>query len=279
MSSSIQPSSPQSSKLRIGLLVDSLTQPAWVREMLRRVAATGIAEVVLVVRNAYIEPPRSTLARMWDNFHTLGYSLHLRLDRKLFAPKHDPFETGSIEELIPDAKVFDVVPQRGKHVDRLAAVDVDRIAAERPDVLIRLGFRILKGPILTLAPAGVWSFHHGDPDTHRGGPAGYWEVFRGEPTTGAILQILNEELDGGTILAETHSCTDPTSQLRNNATSYWKALAMLPRQLKSLARLGADEFLGQAGTRAAPVRFYSHKLYVARAIATSWPVFSKPLDA
>ena len=41
-----------------------------------------------------------------------------------------------------------------KVTDTIEAHDVERVRALRPDVLIRLGFRILRGGILTAAPHG-----------------------------------------------------------------------------------------------------------------------------
>ena len=73
------------------------------------------------------------------------------------------------------------------------------------DVLIRFGFKILRGKILKSSKYGVWSYHHGDNNENRGGPAGYWEVFEGHHITGSVLQILNEDLDNGQILYRSFS--------------------------------------------------------------------------
>jgi methionyl-tRNA formyltransferase len=43
-------------------------------------------------------------------------------------------------------------------------------------VLLRFGFNILSGEILTVARYGVWSYHHGDNDYYRGGPPHFWEL-------------------------------------------------------------------------------------------------------
>ena len=40
--------SPTSGRLRIGLLVDSLVQPAWVVEAMRQIVGGGFADVVCV---------------------------------------------------------------------------------------------------------------------------------------------------------------------------------------------------------------------------------------
>ena len=59
---------------------------------------------------------------------------------------------------------------------------------------------IFKGEILKSSKEGIISFHHGDNRWNRGGPPAFWEVYYRRPSTGFIVQILNEEIDGGTVL-------------------------------------------------------------------------------
>ena len=62
------------------------------------------------------------------------------------------------------------------------------------------GGGIFKGDILGIPKHGIISLHHGDNNWNRGGPPGFWEVYRGLPTTGFIIQILNSNLDGGSVI-------------------------------------------------------------------------------
>ena len=48
---------PSRGRLRVGLLVDSLVQPAWVVEAVRQIIRDGIAEIVCVVVNEQGESP------------------------------------------------------------------------------------------------------------------------------------------------------------------------------------------------------------------------------
>jgi len=98
----------------------------------------------------------------------------------------------------------------------LSKVVKKRIRSYHLDVLVRLGFRILRGGILQAARYGVWSYHHGDNKVNRGGPPGFWEVLEGHAVTGSILQRLNDELDNGTVLCRSFSATDPLSGLRGS---------------------------------------------------------------
>ena len=97
------------------------------------------------------------------------------------------------------------VGRKTRFCDYLSDEDVSRIRAANVDVLLRFGFRILKGPILRAAKHGVWSYHHGDNQVNRGGPAGFWEVMLNRPTTGSVLQILNEDLDNGRVIYRSYA--------------------------------------------------------------------------
>lgn len=251
-------------KARVGLLVDSLDVPAWVLVMLQRVVAAGDAEISVVIRNAAPAEPRPPfLRRVLNNWRNALYIAYRKLDRRLLRPKPDAFETKSLESLLASVPKLDVVPRKTKFSDHILDDDLAKIAKYDLDLLVRLGFRILRGKILTTARCGVWSFHHGDPDTYRGGPAGVWEVLNNEATTGSILQILNEDLDGGLVLCRTYTSTETQSVSRNLHYHYWKTLSFLPRQLAELKRVGAESFLSAARARQPVVNVYSHRMYVA----------------
>jgi len=67
------------------------------------------------------------------------------------------------------------------------------------DVVIRFGFGILKGDVLSAPDYGVLSFHHGDIRKYRGRAGGFWAYINNDPEAGVTLQQLNETLDGGKI--------------------------------------------------------------------------------
>ncbi|MDC0653357.1 hypothetical protein OAP35_04210 [Planktomarina temperata] len=82
--------------------------------------------------------------------------------------------------------------------------DLNLIKQENLDVLVRGGSGILQGDILNICPLGIVSFHHGDNNINRGGPPGFWEVYTRQPKTGFIIQILNNDLDGGDVVFKGH---------------------------------------------------------------------------
>lgn len=79
---------------------------------------------------------------------------------------------------------------------------IARVAAES-DLVVRRGFGLLSGDILSATEYGVLSYHHGDPREYRGGPAGFWEYLHDRRHAGAIVQTLTDELDAGIVQAST----------------------------------------------------------------------------
>lgn len=138
---------------------------------------------------------------------------------------------------------------------------LDAIEAHDLDVLFRGGFGILRGEILDTPHCGVWSFHHGDNRVNRGGPPGYWESMENWPQTGAILQILTEDLDNGRVLARTWSSTDSLSLKDSRSKLYWKTRLILCRKLEELHRVGTERFLQKVAEENRNPEFYSRRLY------------------
>ena len=78
---------------------------------------------------------------------------------------------------------------------------LERVAHDRPDVLVKFGMDLLTVPPPDRLAVPILSWHHGDPAKFRGRPAGFHELARREPTVGQIVQILSNRLDCGRIVA------------------------------------------------------------------------------
>lgn len=165
------------------------------------------------------------------------------------------------EELLADVEVIKVSPRRQQFSDYIESDDLARIQARNIDVFLRLGFRILRGGILHAARYGVWSYHHGDNMTHRGGPQSYWEVMESSPETGSVLQILTEDLDNGRILYRSFCSTNPMSLEDNRSNVQWKTLHFIPRKLKELYEQGERHFFARVDEANAHLTFYDRRLY------------------
>jgi hypothetical protein len=257
-------------KLKIGLLVEDGSLPAWAFEMVCQIKASNYAEISLIIENDVkkVMPNNSVWEKVKNNKSRLGY-LFIRkilevtynklIDRVQTLP--NATETHSCENLYEDIPLIKVKPIQKKHSDYFVDSDIQKIKACQLDVIIRLGFRILRGDILSVSNYGVWSFHHGDNNLNRGGPAGYWESMESWPETGAILQILNEDLDNGKVLYRSYSSTNAFSFNENINNYFWKSLYFMTRTLKSLYVEGEKDFFEKIAKQNQDPTIYSEKLY------------------
>ena len=153
----------------------------------------------------------NTLKELKKISHKYGVEIDIRTNGSKIILNHKPFKKGD--------KFVDYIASY-RHGTLILNVkesgieeDILKIKHYNLDVLIRFGFKILRGDILKAAKYGIWSYHHGDNDLNRGGPAGFWEVIEHWDITGSTLQILSEDLDGGKILYKSFSMTDRRSIL------------------------------------------------------------------
>jgi len=232
-------------KNQIGVLLDSLTVPAWVFASLQRIIESDHSEIALIVLRKATKKKNSLLGRISENPNLLLWRGGRKIENKFFPPDVDALEIQDASELLGNIPQLEVTPKETKFSDYFEPADLEKIRNCNLDVLIRFGFRILRGDILRIAPAGVWSFHHGDNNHYRGGPAGAWEVIENNPVTGAVLQVLSEKLDDGLVLDRMFAQTDRCYVNRNQNALFWNAMGMLPRKLRELNLLGSKLFLDQ----------------------------------
>jgi hypothetical protein len=179
--------------VRVGLLCGGTTFQRWQAESIARLRSVPGVELVVLVLPDPQTPPLPN-KRRWPTALYRRYR-----DRHFRCPA---MGTVDLAEDLHGIPRLQCLPDRKGPVDHFSDADLERIAAHRPDVLLRFGFNILGGGILDLPRYGVWSFHHGDPTRFRGGPPGLWEIIQDEPVTGAVLQRLTAQLDGGHILRQ-----------------------------------------------------------------------------
>jgi hypothetical protein len=227
-------------KLRIGIMLNSLTVPRWVAKIVADIQESSFAEVVLVVRNSspHAGPSKSWRQRLKTYWTHSLFERYRRWDRQRHRAEPDAFEEVDLTGLLNNAPVVSVQPIQKGFVDRFAPEDIERIRKTNLDVLFRFGFRIIRGEILSCAKHGVWSFHHADNREYRGAPPGFWEMYEGNPVTGSILQVLTESLDGGRVIYRSLSATDFGSLYLTLNPLYWKTSEFAIRRLQDLYRYG-----------------------------------------
>ena len=195
-----EPANPKP-PLRVGFLLDSLTQPRWVLKIINELRLSGFVEICLVVKNEAEDEQRlGRLQSYWKNRNFLLYALYNRVDARASLAEADAFEEVDTAELLAGVPVLGVMPIMKKFSDWFPDDAVEKIRSYDLDVVISHGFRILRGEALRIAKHGVWSYHHADNLVNRGGPAGFWEVMDEAAISGAVLQVLSEDLDNGEVI-------------------------------------------------------------------------------
>lgn len=274
-------------KLKIGILIHSDAQTAWVYKMLERIVHSDYSEIALVIRKIPSNSSNASVSKWKSIFNHFMYFLYVKFDELFFKVNPSAFKAQSIASLIENAELINVTTKSTALSDRFLEHDLEKIKKYNLDVIIRLsGFKILRGGILNAAKCGVWSFHHGDNAVNRGGPAGVWEVIEKRKETGVVLQILTEDLDGGKIIDKSFSCTNFFSVNRNVNNYYWKALSMVPRNLQKLHSIGSDNFLLEIDDKNKNPYFYFNPLYKKPAsaimfkavVSIYWEILAKKIS-
>lgn len=219
--------------LRVGLLLDGASAPAWVKHVLEQIQSGDAARIVVAVVNQE-RISGLTWRRLGRFASSLLFRAYEAVDGRVFRSEPDAFAQSSLDELLAQVQVVGATPQRSGFVHRFDERTIHLLAGADLDVVIRFGFNIIKGEILNVARFGVWSYHHGDSRYFRGGPPFFWEMFERRETTGVILQILNDSLDGGRIIYRSLSSTDLTSLSRGRNAAYWKGVHFVVRCLRDL---------------------------------------------
>jgi len=255
------------------------------------IARSNFARVKLLVYNANAQQkapaPRPLLRKLIDTLRDtkrrrrLVFTLYERWDGRHVSPSIDPLAMVDCSARFENIDSISVTPLSKRFVHRFPADAIDYIREKQIDVLIRFGFNILRGEILTASECGIWSYHHGDNDYYRGGPAYFWEVYEGNPLSGAILQILTEQLDAGKVLYKGVFTTYPgISQARNRVQPYWGASTFMLQKLRELHELGWEHiqktvpgsgpYFGKKKIYTAPTNFEMLRWLAPVAIRKSW---------
>ena len=252
---------PDRPPLRIGLLIDGYTLPASIAAVVDDITASDFARIELVVLNgaAVASNPASAGRRkplLFRAMHLLRdsrrrsgllFTLFSQWDQRRHESPNDPLAPVDCAERLRDIPAITVEPLTKGFTHRFPADLLEEIKTYDIDVFFRFGFNILKGEILRAARYGIWSYHHGDNEFYRGGPALFWEVYEGNPTSGVILQVLNEELDGGQVLIKGIYATDRgMSLVRNRHQPYWAARDFTIQKLQELHKYGWDTVIARA---------------------------------
>jgi hypothetical protein len=253
--------------LRIGIMLDAMEVPAWVHKILLDIGNAPFLKLELIILNTPTQPHPSAatvvekLASKLKSFHKAGlYYRYASHDYRRYKADKDAFAPVDISNSFANTATLRVKPIQKKFTDWFNEDDISVIKRAELDVLIRFGFRIIKGEILNCARYGVWSYHHGDNREYRGGPALFWELYEKNPVSGIMLQVLSEQLDAGKVLYRSISATVPESLYLNRNATYWKGTEFVMRRLSDLHTYGWS-YLESLDTYREP-NVYQKRIYV-----------------
>jgi hypothetical protein len=277
--------------LRIVLLLDSLRVPRWIAEIIADMKGSSALDVVAVVLNDRAPAQRGDGARRpalerlrngWRHRHNVLLNCYMKADGSRYpASGLDPFDTVDVTTALDGIRQIQVVPRQTAYSDYFEEDAIKALRSVSPDVGVRFGFRILRGAVLTVPRYGIWSFHHGDNRVNRGGPAGFWEVMYNWRDTGALLQQLSEQLDGGPVLARTSCVTNHVSVHQNRVQLFRSTAPLLMRKLLDLFSRG-EVALTPLPTESAYLPF-SNRLYlfpsVGQILAGAFRILRRALRA
>lgn len=230
-------------------MLDGPKLPRFNAEIIKHIQTSNFANIELLVYRKEAAPPVATenrgifaraRRRLFDaklRKHAL-YDLYLRFDSKK-KPRQHPRDVVDCSSMLSGIESMVVEPIGERFVHRFPAEAVEQIRSRNLDLLIRFGFNIIKGDILSATRCGVWSYHHGDNEFYRGGPPHFWELYERNPLSGVILQVLTEQLDAGLVLCKSLFTTRPTASISlNDFAPYWGSTDLMIRKLHELHRFG-----------------------------------------
>lgn len=247
-------------KLRVGLMLDDLVVPHWVGEIVSMCLAEQEVEIALLLINAQPPPRKRRPLLQVLRSNNFLYNRYQRLEQRRLRHILERYPAADLAQQLAAVPHLFVVPQRSRHTDVLSTSDVSLVRSFNLDIILRFGFRILRGEILEGARYGIWSYHHGDNDFYRGGPPGFWEVYEQNPVSGVTLQVLTDTLDGGYILCKSSLRTHAVSPLCNQENLLYSGVSLFQYALRPVLRdrPSREEFFGRLEGSLSP---YHRKIF------------------
>lgn len=182
-------------KKRIGILLENLTVHYYEASIVRELLESENIDVVAILLCDYRHPKEFAVNKSYKNKLWRWWS------SKYLYPRIDALAPVDIADNVKNLDKIVCVFEKNTPFSYVASNStVHTVANLKLDAIVSLQYKIIRGEFLEAANHGVLSFHHGDESKYRGGPAGFWELYNGEKICGAILQILSDKLDAGTVI-------------------------------------------------------------------------------
>jgi hypothetical protein len=230
-------------RLRVGLLLDSVLLPLWAFTAIERIAESNYAKLALVILNKSQRKRDSGLADFWRDRNHLLYRVFNAIDKRIFIRGQDALTPVDSSEIFLNVPTLNVNSTKESGGQSFCASYIEQIKSYRLDILVKLGFGDLCGDIHFAANYGIWAYRWGDHRKIEDGLTGFWEVVQKWPETGAALQQLGTDHEHHRILFESWYSNYPFSPARTRNYILWSASCFLPRQIERLHCLGREKYL------------------------------------
>lgn len=201
--------------IRFAVMCDNESLSSWQVAAIEKLTSHPNIYLVLIIVNPVIGKPEKI--KNISSWSGLLFSVY----RRFLIKRTKSLQRVNIKTLFENVpRITCETIKKGEYSEYFQSSDLEQIKAQHLDFIIRFGYNIIRGEILTTPQYGVWSFHHGDEMKFRGGPPCFWEIYYDDPVTGSILQRLNEKLDAGIVLKRGYFPTINYSYSRNIDQAY-----------------------------------------------------------
>ncbi len=244
----------EKAKLRVGIMCPGKRLPHWQVLCIQNLVATRHVDLNLLILDDKKNYPSRTIVNkvLKTKFSRLFFAVY---SKTLFRPSSMVIKDAS--DLLNGVPAIScVVNKKGKYSQYFSENDIQIIREYDLDIILRFGFNIIRGEILTTARYGVWSFHHDDELKYRGAPPCFWEIYKHDPETGAVLQKLTDKLDGGVVLKKGIFRTKNYSYSRNVDQAYYESARWPAWVCNDIVAGHGGYIAGHSSITAAPIYRY-----------------------
>jgi hypothetical protein len=241
--------------LRLGIMLNSSTQPGWVARLLDGITTSGAAEIVCIIQYDIRNDVQSLAARVPPGrkpsakpFSRRAYALYSRIDTALARRRlTQPDRTG----LIDVSPWFAGVTVLHKHaIERsdgclITDSDLANIRREALDVILALGSDTWTGEILSAARFGIWFYSWGAHHRGREDVELFWAVSDAHSMTSCSLSILGEPAAPLRVIGRLEAPVHSRSLHVTRRKTYANAVSLTLRCMRQFQRCGVDGVKGK----------------------------------
>lgn len=205
--------------LKIGLIVDSCSGSMYVNALITWLRATPPLSLShLIIEDHNVTTPANTpRVRHRATVKACAAALQAGLLLAITAlesvalrrfPLHrDHLKKFNITEDVPCILHTTADYSEENSAYRYSDEDVQKIAAQKIDLLIKYSPGKLYGGVVNVTRLGIIFLQYQDERTNRSGPPGFWEVYARQPTTGFTIQCSTNESGAIHVLTRGHAWT------------------------------------------------------------------------